>query len=439
MQRREFISKAGFAVAAGAIVAACDDKRSENGDVRPKTSSVDSEWQNVRSQFDLSRDVIHMSALLVSTHPAPVRDAIDRFRRELNANPVTYVKAQNNRRKHEARSAAADYLRGRTDAIALTDSTTMGIALVYHGLALQPGDEILTTEHDYYATHESLRQVSDRTGASVRTMALFDVAADASVDQIVDRISNALTPSTRVLALTWVHSSTGLKLPMPQIAEAVADVNRGRSEEDRLLIGLDGVHGFGVEDIDIGELGCDFFMAGCHKWLFGPRGTGIVWAHEDAWARLRPVIPSFIEDASWNAWAEDTAPAGPTTAARMTPGGFKSFEHQWAMPDAFAFHQEIGKSRIAERTHALAGRLKDGLADMSHVTLHTPRDETLSAGIVCFEVDGLSPDGTVDALSKRGIIATTTPYAVSYPRLTPSIYNSMAEVDAAVDAIGELG
>lgn len=379
-----------------------------------------------------------MSALLVSTHPQPVQEAIDRYRARLDADPVRYLQENNNERKRTARTAVADYLGGGPDHVALTDSTTMGIAVVYHGLQLGPGDEILTTEHAYYATHETLRQVSDRTGATIRTIGLFDRPEDASEQQIVDRIRRAITPQTRALALTWVHSSTGMKLPMPAIAEAVGNVNRDRDDADRVLVCLDAVHGFGVEDATADELGCDFYMAGCHKWLFGPRGTGIVWARPNSWARLRPIIPSFIDDGSWDAWASGEEPPGPTTAERMSPGGFKAFEHQWAIADAIEFHQEIGKARIAERTHALSTQLKDGLATMPGVRVVTPREEELSAGIVCFDVDGRSPEAVVDRLAQRDIVATTTPYARPYPRLTPSIYNTTEEVDTVLRAMREV-
>ncbi len=379
-----------------------------------------------------------MSALLVSSHPRPVREAIDRYRRELDANPVRYLQENNNPRKGAVREAAANYFGGRAQDVALTDSTTMGIALVYHGLNLNPDDDVLTTEHAYYATYEALRQVTERTGADVRRIRLYDEPAEASADQIVERIREAVRPSTRALALTWVHSSTGVRLPIRQISDAVADINRGRNDEDRILVCVDGVHGFGIEDVTMDDLGCDFFMAGCHKWLFGPRGTGAVWGRPDAWPRLSPIIPSFVEDSSWNAWAERSDPPGPTTAERMTPGGFKPFEHQWAVADAFSFHQEIGKPRIAERTHDLARQLKEGLSEMEHVILHTPLDDNLSAGIVCFQVDGHSPDGVVDHLHRQSIIATTTPYSVSYPRLTPSIYNTPGEVVTALEAISDL-
>lgn len=156
---------------------------------------------------------------------------------------------------------------------------------------------MLTTDHDYYATHESLRLAARRSGANIRRIALFGHAAEASEGEIVDRVVDAVRPSTRVLALTWVHSDTGLKLPVPSIAAVLRRVNAERDERDHVLLGLDAVHGFGVEDTDFLELGCDFLMAGCHKWLFGPRGTGIAAISEKGLAAVRPSIPSFTDDA----------------------------------------------------------------------------------------------------------------------------------------------
>lgn len=437
MKRREFIASTGL-LAAGLAINSCrsESKRADRRNGMVRRGSGDWEW--VRNQFNLSSDKIHMGAMLIASHPQPVREAIEAFRRRLDEEPVSYLNEENERRQRAARKAAADYFGGSPENVALTDSTTMGIALVYHGLPLRPGHEILTTEHDYYATHETLRQVSHRTGATLRRISLFDEAATASVDQIVTRISSAITPATRALALTWVHSSTGMKLPVAQISEAVADVNNSREPQDRVLVCVDGVHGFGIEDVTAEDLGCDFFMAGCHKWLFGPRGTGIVWGRTDAWENLQPIIPSFMDQSSWTAWANGMEPPKETTASRMSPGGFKPFEHQWAMVEAFAFHHDIGKSQIAERTHELNRQLKQGLASMPNVTLHTPRSDDLSAGIVCFDIDGMEPKEVVSRLADRNIIATTTPYLVSYPRLTPCIYNTPEEVEQVLREIREL-
>ena len=108
------------------------------------------------------------------------------------------------------------------------------------------------------------------------------------------------------------------------------------------------------------------------------------------------------------------------------------------MTEAFKFHLDIGKAKIAARTHELNRQLKEGLAGMSHVKLYTPRDEHLSAGIVCFDVNGLSPRDVVAGLRQRNIIATTTPYAQSHARVSPSIRNSPQEIEATLTAVREL-
>jgi selenocysteine lyase/cysteine desulfurase len=93
---------------------------------------------------------------------------------------------------------------------------------------------------------------------------------------------------------------------------------------------------------------------------------------------------------------------------------------------------------VGERIHALNSQLKDALAGMSHITLHTPRSPGLSAGIVCFEVGGLSPEGVVERLRQRGIVGSVTPYAAHYARLAPGLLNSPEEVDRVIKAVYEL-
>jgi isopenicillin-N epimerase len=437
MLRRELLIRSGLALAAGAMGSSTGMLDAAAQDIAPDPVEW-LDWPTVRAQFALTDEFIHMSAMLISSHPKPVRKAIQEHRRGMDDNPLTYVFENNRRLQEEARGAAGQYLAVNASDLALTDSTTMGVALVYNGLRLTPDQEILTTEQDYYVTHESVRLAGLRTGAKVRRISLYDRIEGITEEQIVDRIMHAITPATRVLALTWVHSSTGLKLPLRAITNAVGEINAGRDEAGRVLVCVDGVHGFGLENVVLSDLGCDFFMAGCHKWLFGPRGTGIVAGTQRAWASLLPTIPSFIDSGNWQAWSSGTDPVGPTTASRMTPGGYKAFEHLWALPQAFDFQQRIGKARVAERTHHLAAQTKEGLLAMPHITLHTPRSEKLSAGIVSFDVAGLSPGAVVHRLRERRIIASVAPYAVPHVRLTPCIQNTPAEIDTVLQEIRQI-
>src|SRR5207253_5464870 len=130
-------------------------------------------------------------------------------------------------------------------------------------------------------------------------------------------------------------------------------INHGRDARRRVLLVVDGVHGLGAVDETVADLGCDFFCAGTHKWMFAPRGTGIIWARAENWARLRPLIPTFSEFESFDAWMQGRRPTGPTVAARVTPGGFNAYEHQWARGAAVDMHRRIGRDRVTARIQAL--------------------------------------------------------------------------------------
>ena len=392
-------------------------------------------WDSVREQFGIAPEYIHMASFFLASHPAPVREAIERNRRGLDDNPFLYSETKGPAPLLVERSIA-EYLGGKPEEIALTDSTTMGLALIYHGFPLKAGQEILTTEHDHYSHHESIRLASERVGATVKKIRLFDDFDSISADEIVSRIRKAITPKTRVVGVTWVHSSSGLKLPLRSIAAAVAEANRGRAEGDKTLLVVDGVHGIGVEDEPIAETGVDFFSAGTHKWMFGPRGTGFIWAKSENWKIMRPVIPSFSGGA-YGAWMAGRAPQG-MQAQWMTPGGFHSFEHRWALPAAFEFHKQIGRQRITERIHNLNDQAKEGLAKMPNVTVHTPRGDKLSAGLICFDVKGMRPQAVVAKLLERKVIASNSPYSVTYARLSPSLLNSPEEVDTTLGYIRAL-
>ena len=436
LSRRAFLATQGAAAGAllvpGRLLAALEA-------ATPPTPKLD-DWAKVRALFRLSPEYLHFAGFFLASHPTPVREAIESWRRAIDDNPFLVVdqglfedEARNVQSR--VREAAAAYLGGKPEEVCLTQNTTTSLALVYHGLPLKPGHEVLTTEHDHSSHHLSIEYATERTGATFRKIPLFADPAKATVDEIVGRVRTAVRPATRVVGVTWVHSQSGIRLPIRAISGALAELNRKRDQQDRILLVVDGVHGLGCVDENVADLGADYFCAGTHKWIYGPRGTGLLWAHPDAWARLRPVIPTFSEEEAYNAWMESRPVKGPSNARRMTPGGFQAYEHQWATVAAYKMQQVIGRARIGRRVAELNGRIKDGLAAIRGVRVHTPRDPALSAGICCFEVDGKKPGEVVKALLAKKVIASTSPYANVYARLSAGIFNTEAEVDQALGAL----
>jgi len=413
---RRGLLAAGLATGVAALTA-CTTERPA---AEPRFDPAD--WDSVRALFPLDPDLVQLAAFVLAAHPRPVRDAIERHRRGLDADTEAYLHSHGTA-EEDLRATAAAYLGGDAGQVAFTDSTTMGLGLLYSGLRLRPDQDVVTSTHDFAAHHAALRLMSERTGAPVRRVALYDDPHAATEADIVARLRAAVAPNTRVVAVTWVHSSTGVRLPVPAIAAMLAEVNAGRGPDDRALLCVDGVHGFGAVDLPVAELGCDFFATGTHKWLFGPRGTGLLWGR--AWDAVAPVIPTFSGDSS--------------PGARYTPGGYHSFEHRWAVREAFDLHREIGRDRIAERVAIQATRLKKGLAAIPSVTLVTPEDPASSAGIVCCEIDGMDPYAAVVALrDQHKIVASVTPYERQYLRFGPSIVTTPEQMDRVVDAVGGL-
>lgn len=397
-----------------------------------------SSWEAVRAQFRLDPAYAHFASFFIASHPAPVQAAIEGYRRAIDHNPFLAVEhgmfSEGADNLHvQVQSEIADYLGARPQDVCLTGNTTTGLALVYQGLPLQAGDEVLCTTHDHYSHHESIRLAVGRAGASMRMVPLFETAASATTASIIDALLKGIGPKTRVVGLTWVHSSSGIRLPIREIAAAL----RARSGQPLVLV-VDGVHGLGSTDETVATLGCDYFCAGTHKWMFAPRGTGLVWASAENWARLRPLIPSFTDFEQYLAWERQQPLASPTTADRMSPGGFHAYEHAWGAAAAFRMHRQMGRARVAARIRALNDQCKAGLAANPKVILHTPMSGALSAGLVSFDVQGVAPAEVVKQLLARNIVASTSPYAVTCARLAPSLVNTADEVERAVRAVREI-
>ena len=417
MQRRHFLTLTGATLASAAAGRAL--ATTTPAPRPPSRPAAPVSWDNLRDQFELDPNVINFGGFFLAQVPRPVRNAVARHRAEFDKDPMGYWESSHSGAENAVRAAAGEYfgVNGPRE-IALTDSTTMGLGLLYSGIIMRPGQHVLSTVHDHWATNAALDMRAAKTGNKVNRITLYENPAAASAGDIVARIRAAITPETRILALTWLHSVSGVKLPLARIAEVVADANVGRGMDERLLFCVDGVHGTGIDDVTIPQLGVDFLSAGTHKWLLGPRGTGILWGREALWEQVIPSICSFS--------GKDTP------AQRFTPGGFHTFENRWAADEAFKFHLALGKPRVAQHLRAMNERVRDELARIPSLALHTPRDWELSAGITCFLVEGQTPTQVVEKLKQRGITASVSPYTPQTARVACCMWNTDDEVSVLV-------
>ncbi|WP_348738323.1 aminotransferase class V-fold PLP-dependent enzyme [Pseudomonas rhodesiae] len=409
--RRTFLKQAGVLAASLPLGAA----------LLPQVAAAEptnNPWAGFKQLFNQDPDYLHFSNFLVASHPRPVREAIERYRVQIDRNPglaMDWDLQETWKREGQVREWAGRYLKATPPQIALTGSTSEGLAMIYGGLHVRADQEILTTVHEHYATQNVLDFRARQQGTQVRRISLFESPSRVSVDEVLGNIQRAIRPNTRVLGMTWVQSGSGVKLPIGEIGTLMADHNRQRDERDRILYVVDGVHGMGVENLDFPDMHCDFFIAGTHKWMFGPRGTGLVCARDPENKYVTPMVPTFSEDKDF--------------ATIMTPGGFHAFEHRWAADEAFKLHLQLGKAPVQARIHALNRELKEQLQAHPRIELVTPQSSELSAGFTFFRVKGQDCEAVAAHMVRQRVVIDAVDRDVGpVIRTAPGLLNSSEEI-----------
>ncbi|WP_193076024.1 aminotransferase class V-fold PLP-dependent enzyme [Pseudomonas sp. FME51] len=382
-------------------------------------------WSAFRQLFDVDEGYIHLANFLIAPHPRPVREAIEAYRAELDANPglmMDYDSQITWNNEHNVRSWAARYLEVEPGQIALTGSTTQGLALVYGGVHIAPGQEILTSTHEHSSCYAALRFRSQGDGTPVRHIPLFENPHLVSTDEVLGSLQRELRSNTRVIGMTWVHSGSGVKLPIGEIGQWIREQNRSRNEEDQILFVVDGVHGFGVEDVSFSELNCDFLVAGTHKWLFGPRGTGVICSASQELQNISPTQATFSPSDNFG--------------TIMSPGGYHAFEHRWALANAFELQLQLGKADIQQRIHSLNSYCKQRLQELPNVELVTPLSPELSAGFSFFRIAGQDQEEVgAYLINNRVIVDSVHRDAGPVVRLAPGLLNNETEIDRVIELL----
>jgi len=203
------------------------------------------------------------------------------------------------------------------------------------------------------------------------------------------------------------------------IGELVRQHNRNRDEAERIVYVVDGVHGFGVDNARFADFNCDYFIAGTHKWMFGPRGTGIICSASEQMQHLTPTFATFSRNEDFG--------------TIMTPGGYHAFEHRWALGEAFKLHLELGKADVQARIHQLNDYLKARLAEHRAVELVTPVSREFSAAFTFFRIKDRDPDAVAAYLNANKVMVDAVDRdAGPVIRFAPSLLNDEQQVDRAM-------
>jgi len=375
-------------------------------------------WEEIRKLFEFEDRFIMMNNGTLGPMPRTVYNTLMRYFRVQVSNPYdsyNYLPAV----RESVRAKLAAFVNASPDEIALTSNTTEGLNFVINGLDLKEGDEVLMSslEHPGHVGPWKLKE--KRTGIKIKEVPISPTAK--TVDEIVGAFAAAITPRARVLSIAHTVFITGLITPLNELSKLAHDKG--------LLILADSAHGIGMLDLDMKALGIDFFASSPYKWLGAPTGVGLLYVRKEAIDKVYPTVVS-------TGWETNQR------ASKLDPSGQRSDAVLFALDEALNFNNKIGKTRIERRIKVLAARLKQELAKIPGVKVHTPVDPYLSAGLTAFSMGGAQEAKLVEYVrEKHNLVIRTTgnPQAGTYGiRVSTPIYISTKEVDMVVEGVRTL-
>lgn len=260
--------------------------------------------------------------------PAAAAERLAELRARCERDPVRFFKADLEGLLDSVRAALGDFLNCRPADLALVPNATIALATILANTPLQPGDEILITDHEYQSLLNELERVAVRTGARVVQAPI--PFPGTTPQAVVDSFLSAITPRTRLAIISHVTSASALVLPVTPI---VREFNRRGID-----IVVDGAHSPGQVPVDVRGLDPTYFVGSGHKWLCGPKGSAFLYVRPDrqpAFRSLylssrahkdRPARPRFLRDFDYHGTADYTPilalPAAIKAVGEMLPGGW---------------------------------------------------------------------------------------------------------------------
>jgi L-cysteine/cystine lyase len=354
--------------------------------------------------------------------PSPKRvvDEQKRVMERLASEGVSHhIYGELNKDLEALRSRLASFLGTSADEIALTRSTTEAINVVLGGIDWQAGQKVVTTNVEHGAGLVPVYNVRDRYGIEVEIVDLRDGR------DVLRKLERAIDDRTRLVSVSHVSFNTGLRLPLRELAEIVAE--RGTE----LLV--DGAQAVGVFRVDLHEIGCDYYAFPGHKWMLGPDAVGALYVRGDRMAALEI---SFAGNETALDFDREGHVAYHSSARKFEMCDFNAaLISGWIK--ALDFIEEFGMGNVESAIGKNAAYLKKKLSRVDRVRVATPTEWTKSAGLVAIGIEGMESKDAFDALLARDIIVRYTP-SPSLLRISVNFFNTPLELDRLVDAIREL-
>lgn len=416
LDRRAFIRDVGrgvglAALAIPAIGSLLDDLHAASSRIAhltPEQAALEEDfWFVVQQSFSVTRGIINLNNGGVSPSPRIVTEAFVRYTWQ-QEDATAYTMWQILEPQSETvRAGLAELFGCDKEEIAITRNASESLEILQMGMDFRPGDEVLTTTQDYPRMLTTFRQREAREGIALR---LVTIPVPAKTpEEIVDAFERGITPRTRMILISHMINLTGQIVPV----RAICDLARSRGIE----VIVDGAHSLAHLDFTQADLECDCFGASLHKWLYAPKGTGLLFVRREKIGKIWPLMAAEKKQA--------------TDIRKFEEIGTHSAAMRLAIGEAILFHRGIGPARKEARMRYLARYWMNRLKGIPNVRFHTSFDDRHSCGIGNVEIEGVDPSALSSYLMGKHKIFTVPILHEEFRgvRITPNVYTTLWELD----------
>jgi len=416
MDRRGFLTAAGRGLGLAALTSATVASLLEDvhaaarsvAHLSPEEAAMNEDfWFEIQKAFTVTRGITNLNNGGVSPSPRIVTEAFVRYTWQ-QEDATAYTMWQILEPQVETiRSGLARLFGCDPEEIAITRNASESLEIVQMGMDLKNGDEILSTTQDYPRMLTTFRQREQREGLRLNLVKV--PIAPRNVDQITDAVERGITPRTRLILISHMINITGQITPV----KAICDLARAKGIE----VVVDGAHSFAHFDFKHSDLNCDYFGTSLHKWLFAPKGTGMLYVRREKIDKIWPLMAADKKQK--------------TDIRKFEEIGTHSAAMHLAIGEAILFHEGIGGKRKEARLRYLSRYWMNRLKNLPNVRFNTSFDSDQSCGIANVEIVGVDPVALAAYLMNRHKLFTVPIVHDEFRglRITPNVYTTLSELD----------
>ena len=373
-------------------------------------------WAYIQQAFSVTRGIINLNNGGVSPSPRMVTEAFVRYTWQ-QEDATAYTMWQILEPQSETiRTGLAEIFGCDAEEIAITRNASESLEILLMGMDFKSGDEILTTTQDYPRMLTTLKQRELREGLKLKLIKI--PIAPKDVNDIATAFERAVTPRTKLILVSHQINLTGQINPVKKIC----DMARAR----RIETIVDGAHSFAQFDFKRDDLGCDYFGTSLHKWIYAPKGTGMLYVRKEKIPKVWALMAS--EDKNRN------------DIRKYEEIGTHSAAMRLAIGEAILFHNAIGGKRKEERLRYLSRYWMNNLKGIPKVGFNTSFDPAQSCAIANFKIDGVDPVALGTYLMSKHKIFTTPIVHDEFTgiRITPNVYTTLWELDRFSNVVADV-